>query len=136
MPELIHTSFWVADIDRTLAFYKLLGFQVHLGGEFRGIAQFAFIGLPGDGPRIELNQLNDGPDSYDVGNGYRHIAITLDDIDATLAALAVHGYEPNEPPEELPETPGIRMCFIRDPDGYELELWSPRGPEFPPPPES
>lgn len=134
MPELIHTSFWVANIDRTLAFYKRLGFQVWDSGEFRGFARYAFIGLPGDGPRIELNELNDGPDSYDVGNGYRHIAVTLDDIDATLAGLAEDGYEPNEPPAELPEVPGTRMCFIRDPDGYELELWSPRGPEFPSPP--
>lgn len=132
MPELIHTCFYVVDIDRSLAFYERLGFGVHLRGPFRDVAEYAFLGLPGDGPRIELNKVNEGPDSYDVGNGYRHIAVTVDDMDATLASLAELGFEPNEPPVAVPEAPGTVVCYIRDPDGYELELWSPRGPELPP----
>lgn len=134
MPNLIHTSFWVGDVDKTIAFYELLGFKTFMRDVFRGTYPYAFIGLPGDGPRIELNA-DPAITKYDLGNGYRHVAVTVDDMTATLAGLAEAGFLPNDPPEELPEMPGASMCFIRDPDGYEIELWSPFGPDFPEPSE-
>ena len=56
-----------------------------------------FMGLPGDGDRLELTY-NHGVDSYELGTGYDHIAITVDDIDATLGELAEQGIEPEKPP--------------------------------------
>ena len=56
-----------------------------------------FMGLPGDGPRLELTY-NFGVDAYELGTGYNHIAITADDLDATLARLAEQGIEPEKPP--------------------------------------
>ena len=53
--------------------------------------------------------------------GYGHIAITADDLDATLARLAEQGIEPEKPPYSVREG-GSRLCFVRDPDGYRIEL--------------
>jgi lactoylglutathione lyase len=79
-----------------------------------------FMGLPGDGPRLELTK-NPGVESYELGTGYGHIAITADDLDATLGRLAEQGIEPERPPYTVREG-GSRLCFVRDPDGYRIEL--------------
>ena len=80
------------------------------------------MNLPGDGdmPRLELTY-NFGVDSYEIGTGYGHIAITADDLDGTLAELAKQGIEPEKPPYTVREG-GSRLCFVRDPDGYRIEL--------------
>ena len=54
-------------------------------------------------------------DSYDLGTGYGHVALTTSDLDATLAALAGKGIEPERPPYAVREG-GARICFVRDPD--------------------
>ena len=79
-----------------------------------------FMGLPGDGARLELTY-NHGVDSYELGTGYNHIAITASDLDATLASLAEQGIEPEKPPYTVREG-GSRICFVRDPDEYRVEI--------------
>ena len=79
-----------------------------------------FMGLPGDGDRLELTY-NHGVDSYELGTGYNHIALTVADLDGTLAALAEKGIDPEKPPYRIREG-GSRICFVRDPDGYRVEL--------------
>jgi lactoylglutathione lyase len=79
-----------------------------------------FMGLPGDGARLELTY-NHGVDSYEVGTGYNHIAITASDLDATLAKLAEQGIAPEKPPYTVREG-GSRLCFVRDPDDYRIEI--------------
>jgi lactoylglutathione lyase len=79
-----------------------------------------FMGLPGDGARLELTY-NHGVDSYDLGTGYNHIAVTVDDLDGTLERLAAQCIEPEKPPYRVREG-GSRLCFVRDPDGYRIEL--------------
>jgi lactoylglutathione lyase len=71
-------------------------------------------------PRLELTY-NFGVDSYDLGSGYGHIAITAPDLDGALAELAEQGIEPEKPPYTVSEG-GSRLCFVRDPDGYRVEL--------------
>jgi len=78
------------------------------------------MGLPGDGPRLELTH-NFGVESYELGTGYNHIAITAEDLDGTLAKLAEQGIAPEKPPYTVREG-GSRLCFVRDPDGYRIEL--------------
>ena len=80
-----------------------------------------FMGLPGDGPRLELTY-NHGVSHYDLGTGYNHIAVAVDDLDATLAELAQKGIEPERPPYRVGGETGTRLCFVRDPDGYRIEL--------------
>jgi len=65
---------------------------------------------------LELTYNHDGR-IYDLGTGYGHIAIGVDDLDGTLAELASgHGIEPERPPYQIREG-GARICFVRDPDG-------------------
>jgi lactoylglutathione lyase len=120
MPELIHTCYRIGDIDRSVRFYEALGFEELGRLPIRDEAVNVFMGLPGDGARLELTY-NHGVDEYELGTGYNHIAVTADDLDATLAALAEEGIEPEKPPYTVTDG-GSRICFVRDPDGYRVEL--------------
>ena len=57
----------------------------------------------------------------DLGTGYGHVAYAVDDLAATLAALKQQGIEPEREPYRVREG-GSRICFVRDPDGYRVEL--------------
>ena len=120
MSQLIHTCYRITDIDRSTAFYSRLGFEELRRMDLPDGAINVFMGLPDDGPRLELTW-NPGVESYDLGTGYGHIALTVGDIDATLAALAEQGIEPERPPYTVSEG-GSRLCFVRDPDDYRIEL--------------
>jgi lactoylglutathione lyase len=120
--NLIHTCYRIGDVDRSVAFYNALGFEEVGRVPIRDEAINVFMNLPGDGdsPRLELTY-NFGVDSYEIGSGYGHIAITADDLDMTLDRLAKQGIEPEKPPYSVREG-GSRLCFVRDPDGYRIEL--------------
>jgi lactoylglutathione lyase len=121
MSELIHTCYRILDIDRSVAFYEKLGFEELRRAPIRDEATNVFMGLPGDGARLELTYNHDQTEPYEIGTGYGHIAITVDDIDATLERLADLGIEPEKPPYTVREG-GSRLCFVRDPDGYRIEI--------------
>jgi len=87
----------------------------------RDEATNVFMGLPGDGARLELTHNHDVTEPYEIGTGYGHIAITADDLDGTLARLAELGIEPEKPPYTVSDG-GRRLCFVRDPDGYRIEI--------------
>src|SRR5215204_7021684 len=116
----VHTCVRVRDPEASQRFYGALGFEP------RGRLNFAsaynlYMGLPGDGDRLELT-VNVGQEQpYDLGSGYGHVAVTVDDLDATLARLAEQGIEPERPPYTVREG-GSRLCFVRDPDEYRVEL--------------
>ena len=118
--ELIHTCDRITDPDKSVAFYEALGFEKRRELPIRDEAVNIFMGLPGDGDRLELTY-NFGVDSYELGTAYGHIALTVDDIDATLARLAEQGIEPERAPYTVREG-GSRLTFVRDPDGYRVEL--------------
>jgi lactoylglutathione lyase len=120
MSELIHTCYRIGDIDRSVAFYEALGFEEVGRMPIRDEAINVFMGLPGDGARLELTY-NHGVDSYELGTGYNHIAVTTGDLDGKLANLAEQGITPEKPPYTVHEG-GSRICFVRDPDGYRIEL--------------
>ena len=121
MPELIHTCYRIGDIDRSVAFYEALGFEKRRELPIRDEAVNYFLGVAGqDGPELELTY-NFGVDSYELGTGYGHIAVTVDDIEQTLAGLAEKGIEPERPPYRVREG-GSLIAFVRDPDGYRVEL--------------
>jgi lactoylglutathione lyase len=120
--ELIHTCYRIADPERSVAFYEALGFEKRRELPIRDEAVNIFMGLPGDGDRLELTYNFDAPrGGYELGTGYGHIALTVDDIDATLARLAEQGIQPERPPYTVREG-GSRLTFVRDPDGYRVEL--------------
>jgi lactoylglutathione lyase len=121
MSELIHTCYRITHIDRSVSFYEKLGFEERRRQPIRDEATNVFMGLPGDGDRLELTFNHGRTDPYEIGTGYGHIALTVDDLDATLERLAEVGIEPEKPPYTVREG-GSRLCFVRDPDGYRIEL--------------
>jgi lactoylglutathione lyase len=116
----VHTCYRITDPERSVAFYEALGFEKRRELPIGDEAVNIFMGLPGDGDRLELTH-NFGVDSYEIGTGYGHVAVTVDDLDATLANLAEQGIEPERPPYTVREG-GSRLCFVRDPDQYRIEL--------------
>lgn len=120
---LIHTCYRIGDIDRSVAFYAALGFEELRRVPIRSEAINVFLGLPGDGARLELTY-NFGVEQYDLGTGYNHIAVAVPDLDATLERLRDRGIEPERAPYRV-EADGPRLCFVRDPDGYRVELIGP-----------
>jgi lactoylglutathione lyase len=121
--SLIHTCYRILEIDRSVAFYKALGFEEKGRLPIRDEAINVFMGLPDDGPepRLELTYNVGRSEPYEIGTGYGHIAITTQDLDGTLANLKQQGIEPERPPYTVREG-GSRLCFVRDPDGYRIEL--------------
>jgi lactoylglutathione lyase len=118
--ELIHTCYRITDIDKSVDFYEKLGFEEVRRFDLPDGATNVFMGLPDDGARLELTY-NPGVESYDIGTGYGHIAITAGDLDGTLEKLASIEIEPEKPPYTVREG-GSRLCFVRDPDDYRIEL--------------
>lgn len=121
LSELIHTCYRIQDIDRSVDFYERLGFEEVGRHPIRDEAINVFMGLQGDGARLELTYNIGHEEPYEVGTGYGHIAVSVDDLDSTLERLAQSGIEPEKPPYRVREG-GSRLCFVRDPDGYRIEL--------------
>ncbi|MGI8902777.1 MAG: VOC family protein [Solirubrobacteraceae bacterium] len=121
--SLIHTCYRILDVDRSVEFYKALGFDEIGRVPIRDEATNVFMGLPEDGsePRLELTHNFGQTEPYEIGTGYGHIAITTGDLDSTLGRLAAQGIEPERPPYTIRDG-GNRLCFVRDPDGYRIEL--------------
>ena len=120
MASYLHTCYRIGDIDRSVSFYEKLGFEERRRMNIGDEAINVFMGLPDEDPVLELTY-NHGVDSYDLGTGYNHIAILVDDLDGTLGELSNDGIEPEKPPYSVREG-GSRLCFVRDPDGYRIEL--------------
>lgn len=121
--QLIHTMIRVLDETRSIPFYEALGFsemrRSRVGGDTATIIMMATEGDPE--PRLELT-VNDGrTEPYSQGEGYGHIAIATRNLDAELSRLKDLGVEPEKPPY-APYEGGPRICFVRDPDGYRIEI--------------
>jgi lactoylglutathione lyase len=121
--SLLHTCYRILEIDRSVAFYEALGFEERRRAPIRDEATNVFMSLPDDGPepRLELTYNHGQAEPYEIGTGYGHIAIGTDDLDGTLRRLKDLGIEPEKPPYTVREG-GNRLCFVRDPDGYRIEI--------------
>jgi lactoylglutathione lyase len=124
MAEFLHTMVRITDPAKSRQFYEALGFEferdmdIVRNGELE--ATNSFYGLGGSRSVLELTYNHDGR-TYDLGTGYGHIAVGVDDLQASLAALAQQGIEPEREPYRVREG-GSLLCFVRDPDGYRIEL--------------
>jgi len=124
MATYLHTMLRITDPDRSRAFYEALGFtfsrdmDIVRDGQLEATNYFYSLG---DNENVlELTFNHDGR-GYDLGTGYGHIAIGADDLDDTLAQLKQQGIEPEREPYRVREG-GSRICFVRDPDDYRVEL--------------
>jgi lactoylglutathione lyase len=124
MARYLHTMVRVTAPERSRAFYEALGMEFRRDldivreGELE--ATNYFFGFAGQEEELELTFNHDGR-TYEMGTAYGHIAIGVDDLDATLERLAAQGIEPERPPYTVREG-GSRLCFVRDPDSYRVEL--------------
>lgn len=122
MTTFLHTCYRIGDIDRSVAFYEKIGFEVAGRMPIGDEAINVFMNLPGENPVLELTY-NHGVTGYEHGTGYNHIALMVDDLGATLEQLAADGIEPEKPPYRPGgRTEGHFICFLRDPDGYRIEI--------------
>ncbi|HZC28694.1 MAG TPA: VOC family protein [Gaiellaceae bacterium] len=125
MTRYLHTMYRITDPERSRGFYEALGLEfrrelpIVRDGELE--ATNYFFGVPGQDEELVLTFNHDGR-TYELGTAYGHIALAVDDLDGTLERLkSEHGIEPERPPYSVREG-GSRLCFVRDPDGYRIEL--------------
>ena len=124
MATFLHTMCRITDPERSRSFYEALGFRfsnemdIVRNGEREATNYFFSIGDQEN--VLELTFNHDGR-AYEMGTGYGHIAIGVDDLEGTLARLAEQGIEPERPPYQVSEG-GSFICFVQDPDGYRIEL--------------
>jgi len=124
MTRYLHTMVRITDPGKSRAFYEALGLEfrnemdIVRNGEKE--ATNYFFGVPGQDEELELTFNHDGR-TYDLGTGYGHIALAVDDLGATLERLKEQGIEPDRDPYRVREG-GSLLCFVRDPDGYRIEL--------------
>jgi lactoylglutathione lyase len=117
--KLIHTCYRVTDPERSVAFYEALGLEKRREMAIGDEATNIYLGVPGEElPELELTY-NHGVAEYELGTAYGHIALTVDDVEATVEHLKGLGIEPEKPPYSIGQA---RLCFVRDPDGYRIEL--------------
>ena len=124
MTRYLHTMYRITDPEKSRAFYEALGLEfrrdmdIVRGGEKE--ATNYFFGVPGQDEELELTYNHDGR-TYDLGTGYGHIAVGVEDLDGTLERLEAQGIAPERPPYQVSQG-GSWLTFVRDPDGYRIEL--------------
>ncbi|HWA84018.1 MAG TPA: VOC family protein [Fimbriimonadaceae bacterium] len=124
MPSFLHTMVRITDPAKSRAFYEALGFtferemDIVRNGEKEATNYFFSMG--DQKSVLELTYNHDGR-TYDLGTGYGHIAIGVEDLSGTLDRLRQQGIEPEREPYQVSEG-GSWLTFVRDPDRYRIEL--------------
>jgi lactoylglutathione lyase len=122
--RILHTMLRVGDLDKSLAFYTdVLGMRLLRRNDYpEGKFTLAFVGFHDekDGAVIELTH-NWGVDHYEIGTGYGHIALAVEDASAACDAIRQRGGKVTR--EAGPMKGGSTViAFVEDPDGYKIEL--------------
>ena len=121
---MLHTMLRVGNLEKSLEFYcdvlgmKLLRQKDYPGGKFT----LAFVGYgeEKDHTVIELTY-NWGVEQYDLGGGYGHIALGVDDIYRTCETIKSLGGKVSREPGPMKHGTTV-IAFVEDPDGYKIEL--------------
>jgi len=122
--RLLHVMLRVGDLERSIGFYTdVLGMGLLRRKDYPdGRFTLAFLGY---GPESDTTVLelthNWDTSSYDLGSGYGHIALGVDDIHAACSAIAERGGRVVRPPGPMKHGSTV-IAFIEDPDGYKVEL--------------
>jgi len=122
--RMLHTMIRVGNLDRAIAFYcdvlgmKLLRKKDYPGGKFTN----AFVGYGDESAHTVLELTHNWEtESYDMGNGYGHVALGVDDIYATCEAIKTQGGNVTREPGPMKHGKTV-IAFVTDPDGYKIEL--------------
>ena len=122
--KILHTMLRVGDLDRSLKFYTgVLGMRLLRRSDYpEGKFTLAFVGYQdeADGAVIELTY-NYGVDKYDLGNGYGHIALEVEDAAATCERVRQRGGKVTREAGPMKHGKTV-IAFVEDPDGYKIEF--------------
>ncbi|MCC5889400.1 MAG: lactoylglutathione lyase [Alkalibacterium sp.] len=120
--RMLHTCIRVKDLDKSLLFYKdVLGLKEVRRLDYPDYKfTLVYLALPGDEVELELTYNYDQEEPYDLGNGYGHIAIGVENLETTHEEYNQSGYD-------VTELKGLSdgaasYFFIKDPDGYKIEM--------------
>lgn len=124
MTKFLHTCVRVKDLDASLKFYEeALGFSE---AERLDYPEFEFtlvyLELEEGGYQLELTYNYDQEEAYDLGNGYGHIAIGVDDLEGFKDTLKDKGYGDQVGDTMELSDGAARYFFVTDPDGYKIEI--------------
>ncbi len=122
--RLLHTMIRVTDLDASIAFYTdVLGMRLLRKKDYpEGKFTLAFVGFADESEQacLELT-LNWDTDEYDLGNGYGHVALEVDDVYKACEAIRARGGVITREPGPMKHGSTI-LAFVKDPDGYSIEL--------------
>jgi lactoylglutathione lyase len=128
--KTLHTAYRVTDLSASLDFYIALGYgevgRVDIGDG----ASLTMLKFPGE-EVVTLELAHRSADEpVDIGTGFSHLVVQVDNLAATIEALSLAGLRPG--PVERPGGPdGPQTSWLTDPDGYRIELvqWPPGHPD-------
>jgi lactoylglutathione lyase len=127
--RLLHTMIRVGNLEESLKFYcEVLGMKLLRQKEYpEGKFTLAFVGYGPESEQavIELTY-NWGVDQYDIGTGYGHVALGVDDIYSTCEAIKTKGGKVTREPGPMKHGLSV-IAFVEDPNGYKIELIQTRG---------
>ena len=126
--RLLHTMLRVGDLDKSIAFYtEVLGMRLLRRKDYpEGQFTLAFVGYGDEAAHsvIELTH-NWGVTEYELGTGYGHIALEVDDVYQACDDISARGGKITRAPGPMKHRDSI-LAFVEDPDGYKIELLSPK----------
>lgn len=116
----LHVGLRVSDLERSVAFYATIGYEVLGGVPATELGMLTMLKLPGD-EFVALELVHD-PDNGPVGpGGLSHLVIHVEDVHATVARLAARGVQ-TEAPGSPDGSAGFWTAWVTDPDGYRVEF--------------
>lgn len=123
MAKYIHSMIRVLDEAASVDFYdRCFGLKVAERLDFEAFT-LIYLSNGESGTELELTVNKDRTEPYDLGDGYGHVAFSVDDVDAEHARITEAGFAPRKLVDFAPGGEVIaRFFFIKDPDGYEIEV--------------
>ncbi|RJL06898.1 lactoylglutathione lyase [Paracoccus aestuarii] len=123
MAKYIHSMIRVLDEAASVDFYdRCFGLKVAERLDFEAFT-LIYLSNGESGTELELTVNKDRTEPYDLGDGYGHVAFSVDDVDAEHARMTEAGFAPRKLVDFAPGGAVIaRFFFIKDPDGYEIEV--------------
>ena len=119
--KMIHVCLRVLDLEASERFYKeAFGYEISRKKDFPGDFTLSYMVAPGEPFELELTYNYDQTEPYEIGSGYSHVAVGVDDLEAAHLRHSEAGYDVT-PLKGLPGSPP-KFYFITDPDGYKVEI--------------
>lgn len=122
--RILHTMLRVGDLEKSIAFYtEVLGMTLLRRKDYpEGRFTLAFVSYQpeSEGAAIELTH-NWDTASYELGNGYGHVALEVDDVYAACERIREKGGKITREPGPMKHGNTV-LAFVEDPDGYKIEL--------------